>query len=271
MIALLHALEEFFRKHLFVYVSGNIFLYYLDEKNKIQSVSPDIFVVFGVEKKDRRVYKLEEEGVAPQVVIELTSASTKEEDLVKKYYTYARMGVREYFLFDPYSEDTQTMLSGFRLEGGEYTPLHGTSLHSDVLGLELRVEDNLLRLYNPESGECLRSPQETEDELRHLNEEFRAERALRQVAEADVEAAEAKLAQELAARQAAEAQAAQELAARQAAEAQAAQELAARQAAEAQAAQELAARQAAEAQAAAAATEITRLREELAKRSGKNL
>ena len=208
MIALLHALKGYYREQPLVYVSGNIFIYYRDEAGSLQSVSPDIFVVFGVAKKDRRIYKLEEEGKTPEVVIELTSANTKVEDLVAKYYIYARMGVREYFLFDPYSETSHTTLRGFRLKGGEYTPMHGASLHSEVLGLELRVEDGLLRLYDPKTGERLRNPEETEIALR-------LEKAARQIAEDKAE-------DESAARQAAEAKAAEESAARQAAEAKAA-------------------------------------------------
>jgi hypothetical protein len=100
------------------------------------------------------------------------------------------MGVREYFLFDPYGETSHATLRGFRLEGGEYTPMHGTSFHSEVLGLELRVEDGLLCLYDPKTGERLHTPEEAEIELR-------LEKAARQIAE-----------DELAARQAAEAKAA---------------------------------------------------------------
>jgi len=235
MIALLHALKQYYRDHPMVYVSGNIFIYYRDEAGSLQPVSPDIFAVFGVVKKDRRIYKLEEEGQAPQVVIELTSTSTKVEDFVAKHYIYARMGVREYFLFDPYSETSHTTLRGFRLEGGEYTPMHGASLHSEVLGLELRVEDGLLRLYDPKTGERLHTPEEAEIELRF-------EKAARQIAEDKAE---------------------DESAARQAAETKAA-------AAEAKAAEESATRQAAEAKIAAAEAEIVRLREELAKQRQTN-
>ena len=73
MLASLHALQEYFRPNPRVYVSGNIFVYYLDENGERQSVSPDILVVFGVEKKERRSYKIDEEGKGPDVVIELTS------------------------------------------------------------------------------------------------------------------------------------------------------------------------------------------------------
>jgi hypothetical protein len=69
--------------------------------------------------------------------------------------------------------------------------MHGDSLHSEVLGLELRVEDGLLRLYDPKTGEYLRTPEETEIALR-------LEKAARQIAEDKAE-------DELAARQAAEA------------------------------------------------------------------
>ncbi len=171
MIALLHALEEHFRHDSQVYVSGNIFVYYRDENGKRQPVSPDILVVFGVEKKDRRVYKVEEEGQVPGVVIELTSSSTKIEDFGTKRYIYAYLGVKEYFLFDPYGETGRQALQGFQLEGGEYVPRKefrqksAMSLHSEVLGLELRVEQGTLRLYDPKTGARLRTPEETEAEL----------------------------------------------------------------------------------------------------------
>ncbi len=218
MIALLHALEEFFRVNPLVYVSGNIFIYYPDEAGVLQSVAPDIFVVFGVAKGERRIYDLAEEGKAPEVVIELTSRSTKVEDLVTKHYIYGRLGVREYFLFDPYCETVQPALTGFRLKGGEYVPITGTRLHSEALGLDLVSEQGLLRLYDPKTGQRLRTPKETEaefrDALKRLTREFKA----RQKAEAKAAAAQAKATQELAARQAAEAKAAEELLKRKALE-----------------------------------------------------
>lgn len=192
MISLLHALREFFRERTDVYVSGNIFIYYHDEAGELQSVSPDVFVVFGAANKERRIYKLADEGKAPQVVIELTSRNTKIEDLVSKHYIYARLGVREYFLFDPYSEAIQPMLRGFRLAGGEYLPMNGSRIHSEVLGLDLVAEANVLRLHDPQTGERLLTPEEAEAERR-------AEKAARQAAEAERHA-------EKAARQTAEAE-----------------------------------------------------------------
>jgi Uma2 family endonuclease len=162
MIALLDGLKEYFREDPLVYVTGDIFLYYFDEEGNRQSVSPDIFVVRGIEKKQRRIYNLEVEGKTPDVVIELTSISTKTEDLHTKRLIYAKLGVREYFLFDPYGETIRPALQGLRLENGAYSPMTGTRLHSEALGLDLTIEGGRLRLYDPNTGERLRTYEEAE-------------------------------------------------------------------------------------------------------------
>ena len=69
-----------------VYVWGNLFLYYREGDPKA-CVAPDIFLVRGVGKRTdnrRRIYKLWEEGGVPSLVIELTSESTRDEDVEKK-------------------------------------------------------------------------------------------------------------------------------------------------------------------------------------------
>lgn len=215
MIYLLIALEEFFRKEPLIYVSGNIFVYYRDESKLRKSICPDIFVVRGIKKKDRRVYNLDVERKAPEVVIELTSSETKTEDLGNKRFIYASLGVKEYFLYDPYNETMKPALRGFRLENGDYMPMVGTRLQSKVLGLELRLEEGKLRLYDPKTDEYLRTHEESEAERRRLGKRVAQELRARQKAQAKLAAAEAKAV-------AAEAKAAQELAARKAAEAKAA-------------------------------------------------
>lgn len=212
MVYLLDALKEYFRDDPQVYVTGNIFLYYRDEAQVRQSASPDIFVVRGVAKHQRRIYNLDKEGQAPQVVIELTSANTKVEDLVSKRHVYKSLGVSEYFLFDPYGEILHPNLRGFRLEGGDYVPMLGTRLYSEGLGLDLIVvEDRFLRLHDHKTGERLPTREEVQ--------------AARRKAEAEAKTAKKKAAQQSAARRKAEAEA-------KVAEKNAAQELTARQAAE---------------------------------------
>lgn len=192
MLDLIDALEEHYRDDKWTYVTGNIFVYYPDETGKLQPVSPDIFVVHGVEKKDRRIYNIKVEGKAPEMVIELTSTSTKMEDLGNKKFLYASLGVKEYFLFDPLSETMRPTLRGFRLEDGEYIPIVGTRLYSEVMGLELRLEEGALRLYNPQTSTYLLTRKEVH--------------AARRAAEAARQIAETKAAQESAAREAAEAE-----------------------------------------------------------------
>lgn len=199
MIDLLDALQEYFRALPEIYVTGNIFFYYRNDNDERKSVAPDIFVVKGVEKKERRYYNLEIEKTPPEFVIELISSDTKIEDLGNKRVIYAELGVKEYFLFDPTGELLSAPLRGYLLEGNEYTPMMGARLHSKVLGLDLVVEQARLRLYDHRTGQRLLTHEESE--------------AARRVAEA-------KAAQELAARQAAEARASQEATARQAAEAE---------------------------------------------------
>lgn len=187
MIELLDCLGEYYRDDPRVYVTGNIFLYFRNPEGERQSISPDIFVVRGVEKKLRRIYNLDVERKAPDVVLELTSRHTKVEDLGNKRVIYADLGVAEYFLFDPLDGTLTPQLRGFRLQGGDYIPLVGTRLSSGVLGLDLVVEEDRLRLYDPHTGERLRTHAEAETARRE------AETARR-----EAEAENARLREELA-------------------------------------------------------------------------
>ena len=100
LIYLREALKDYFRDESQVYVAGNMFLYY-EEGNPAACLAPDVFVVQGVAKGERRTYKLWEESQPPTVVFEITSRGTQLEDLGTKRAVYAMLGVREYFLYDP--------------------------------------------------------------------------------------------------------------------------------------------------------------------------
>lgn len=162
LIYLREALRDHFRDDPQVYVASNLFLYY-EEGDPHQVVAPDVFVVKGVSKGDRRTYKLwEEDDKGPQVVFEVTSRSTRKEDLGPKKGTYEMLGVREYFLFDPLGEYLEPPLVGYWLEEDGYRRAAGERLVSEVLGLELRVEGGRLWLYELETGEKLLSPLEAQ-------------------------------------------------------------------------------------------------------------
>ena len=145
-----------------VYVSGNLLIYY-EEGNPRASVAPDVLVVKGVPKRQRTIYKLWEEGVAPATVIEVTSPSTRREDLVKKRNLYAQLGVREYFLYDLLAEYLRPALQGFRLEAGEYHPIEPDAdgaLVSDELDMLLKLVDGRLRFFDWRTGAPLLSQAE---------------------------------------------------------------------------------------------------------------
>ena len=114
MMYLLDALEDHFRNDPNVYVAGNLFLYY-EEGDPTEVVAPDVFVVKGVPKRDRRIYQVWKENKGPDVVFELTSRGTRQKDLGSKKGVYEVLGVEEYFLFDPFGEYLTPRLVGFRL------------------------------------------------------------------------------------------------------------------------------------------------------------
>jgi Uma2 family endonuclease len=68
-------LDAVFRDDPNVFVAGNLFWYPVEGDNTI-SVAPDIFTVFGREKRDRASYlQWLEENIAPHVVFEVHSGN----------------------------------------------------------------------------------------------------------------------------------------------------------------------------------------------------
>ena len=139
-------LQQYFRARQDVYVSGNLLLYY-DEGNPAASVAPDVFVVLGASNHRRTSYLLWQEPKAPDFVLEVTSRSTRKEDQGPKRELYRRLGVREYWQYDPTGDYLEPALQGCELRGGEYEALPAAErgagrlvLRSAVLGLELRLE-----------------------------------------------------------------------------------------------------------------------------------
>ena len=163
------ALDSYFQEDANVYVSGNLFIYYEQGKPK-SVVAPDVFVVFGVEKKKRPSYKTwEENDKVPDFILEITSKSTASEDRGTKRGLYAYLGVKEYFQYDPTADYLEPPLQGFRLIEGNYLPipaqLNGDrlSINAETLSLELCLEaDGGMRFYDPKSKAKLLSPREME-------------------------------------------------------------------------------------------------------------
>ena len=182
-----------------VCVSGNMLMYYVPRDAK-KSVAPDVFVTFGIERKQRRIYRIWEEGKPPDFVLEFSSKGTFANDLGAKKDLYAEvLGIREYFLYDAERKYLPTPLMGFRLVGTEYVPIRPEpdgKVFAATLGLSLGLRGDGFGFYDPVAERWLETPM---DEA--------AERAEAAASLADRLAAEA--AQATLARQRAEAEAAQ--------------------------------------------------------------
>ena len=185
-----------------VYVSGDLLIYH-EEGNPRASVVPDVFVVFGVQSRQRRVYKLWEELKAPDFVLEVASPSTWQDDEGPKRELYERLGVREYFQHDPMGEHLPSRLQGRRLVRGAYKPLpavpslDGTLLlYSETLGVDLLAErSGKLRFRDPVTGELLLGLKEAEAARLRETAARQREEATRRTAEARAETAEARVAE----------------------------------------------------------------------------
>ena len=147
-----------------VYVGVNM-LVYEQRGNPKRSLSPDLFVAFDVEDRERDIYKLWEDD-SPAFVLELTSKSTHREDERKKA-RYSRWGVAECFLYDPRGEYVEPPLKGFELTGGGYRamptdvlPNGKPGITSRTLGLGLWLDGSVLRFYDPETDRDLLTSRE---------------------------------------------------------------------------------------------------------------
>ena len=204
MLYAIGALRVYFEAREDVYVSGDLLLYY-EKGNPRVSVAPDVFVVFGVEDRVRERYLVWKEGKGPDFVLEVASKSTWREDLGPKREIYARLGVKEYWQYDPRGKYFTPVLQGLRLAGNAYlrqlavtSPDGALTLTSETLGLELRAQNGEIRFRDPATGQVLLSHSEA-------NAARRKEAAALRAAESRAEREAALRQEEVAARRAAEA------------------------------------------------------------------
>ncbi|MGF1571073.1 MAG: Uma2 family endonuclease [Nodosilinea sp.] len=182
-------LQLYFKGRPNIYVSGNLFIYY-EEGNPKACLSPDVFVIFGVSSRKRRSYKTwQEGGKLPSFVLEITSRSTKRQDQEDKPRLYSRLGVEEYFQYDPTADYLNPQLRGSRLIDGVYQPLPMETtpegiqyIRSHILGLDLQLHSPYvelgivplaqeLRFYDPATGAKLLTREEVEQVREALQRE----------------------------------------------------------------------------------------------------
>ena len=168
-------LRQHFRHRDDVYVAGNLLIYY--EEGSLARVAPDVFVVLGAPRRKRSSYLLWKEPKAPDFVLEITSRGTRGEDQGPKRDLYRRLGVTEYWQYDPTGDYLEPALQGLALVAGEYVRLgqrelaDGTLvLTSAVLELELRLSERGLRFHDPVTGHDLPDLAETDAAWRREQE-----------------------------------------------------------------------------------------------------
>ena len=191
MVDFIQILRNYYQNEKDVYVSGNLLMYY-EKGNPKKSISPDVFVVFGVEKKQRNTYLIWAEAQTPDFVLEVASPSTFSKDIGEKKELYASvLAVKEYYIYDPMGQIVPSFV-GYRLIDGVYQEIDFVNdrLPSETLGLALGEHDGNLRLYNPTTSQWLQTPQE-----RAKSAEARAQQEAnaRKNAEAELEKALAEI------------------------------------------------------------------------------
>jgi hypothetical protein len=172
IVLLRQYLQDHFQAHKPL-ILANQFVYYAENFPRLR-FAPDVAVVFGVEPGPRDNYKIWEEKQVPAVIFEITSRSTQKEDKNNKKDLYEKIGVLEYWLFDPKAEWIPAQLRGYRLEGETYHPINDR--YSQVLSLRLQPEGALLELYRSDTGEKLPQPSEVADALKIAETNLEQER-----------------------------------------------------------------------------------------------
>ena len=160
-----------------VYVASDLLVYYKDG-DPSKFVVPDVFVVKDCDPGRRRTFKIWEEGRTPDVVFEVTSRGSRQEDQDFKPQLYATLGVKEYFSYDPTADYLRPPLQGYRLEQGGYTRIEPDdvgALRYEELDVILQLEDGCLVMYDGHCGEILRTEAEAERLARGAAEAHAAE------------------------------------------------------------------------------------------------
>jgi len=176
---LLKCLNQLWADRSNYYAAGNMSVYYSPQRTKARDFrGPDFFVVLDTPKRRRNSWTVWEEGKYPDLIVEILSPTTADEDRDGKKQLYQNtFRTPEYFWFDPKTLE----FAGFRLVSGQYVAVAPNPegwRWSDTLQLFLGVWEGMLRYFTL-SGDLVPTPDEAEAavEQRAEQNEQRAERA----------------------------------------------------------------------------------------------
>ncbi len=185
-------------------------LMYPDEGNNKNPIAPDVLVALGLGTHNRSSYFVWVEGKPPDWVLEVASPSTQADDLGVKRRRYAAIGVPEYWMFDarspqrgargaPSHEEFSVYppgtprLQGLKLADGKYIPLPWQladgvrTIHSEVLGLDVCVDGELLRFRDAATGRDVPHRSDVQAAAERAEAQAKREAAQRKAAEAKAE------------------------------------------------------------------------------------
>ena len=193
-------------------ISGDSHLYY-DRDNLNNRYEPDCYIAFDVDVDaiwPRNGYMTWVAGKPPDFALEIASETTGQRDMVIKRRDYARIGIGEYWRFDPTGgEFHDAPLGGDRLVSGGYVPIEMTTEpdgstwgYSAILDLWLCWDSGLLLFWDPATLSFLRNidaadddRQATEAALVEARAQLEHERAARETAEETIRQLRAQLGQ----------------------------------------------------------------------------
>ena len=199
------SLRERYLEHEDVFVSNAVFLSY-DMTNGNARVRPDLFIAFDVDAATIREnlpnFWVWETGKVPDFVMEVASPSTAANDLGSKRELYARLGVTEYWRFDPSGGNLYGQpLAGERLIEGSYVPFDisvrpdGSQLsHSQLLNLDFYWNDAGFDVLDPATGKTIHPLEVAEEALFSAQGALSSMEAERNEARSRAEQAEAEVA-----------------------------------------------------------------------------
>jgi len=158
MNALIRSVQHAFAGRTDFFSGGNMFVYYSKTQARNRDFrGPDFFVALDVDgSRERQGWVVWEEGGRyPDVIVELLSPSTAEDDKGDKKDIYERIfKTADYFVFDPFDE---TSLEGWHLDISKgYQPLVADQrgwLWCETLGLWLGTWEGAIDR-EPATGNC---------------------------------------------------------------------------------------------------------------------
>jgi len=129
----------------------------MDPTNRSDQLLPDLLVALGVPDYNREEYDPVVEGKSPDLLAELLSKDTRRVDMEEKRGRYAKLGVREYFVFNPEKRFHLPRIHGWTLRrDGSAAPLPtgpDGGIASTVLPVSFVIRDDYLAVLDHPTGE----------------------------------------------------------------------------------------------------------------------